>query len=68
MTTKLTLLDNISILLPYNKDKLYVMCKTNDCDVYYPCKRITDNEEVQNEYMMEIKDLYQTTIDEVQSN
>jgi|SaaInlStandDraft_3_1057020.scaffolds.fasta_scaffold24079_2 hypothetical protein len=65
MTTN-TVLDSLSTLLPYNTDRQYILCKSKECLVYYPVKTITENEEVQYEYMNEMKELYQTTLDEVQ--
>lgn len=64
-----TLLDTMSSLLPFNIDRQFIMCRAGECEVYYPVKLLVgDNNEVQLEYMNEMKDLYQHTIDEVQNN
>lgn len=61
---EITKLDALSILLPTNNDRLFVLCKADNCDVYYPVKRITKDNEKQTQYMSALKDFYQEMIDE----
>lgn len=63
MEKKLNKADILSLSLPYNIDMLYVGCKAGECDVFYPVKRITDEEHIQDEYMREVKDFYQEVLD-----